>query len=239
MKLPTESLNDALKERSMSTIRRRSHQWFEENYISRTKEPPEEKRGKLLEVGKMYTYNYDPKHKDILAFYDYMPMMLCIGHIKTAGGKLNAMGINMSYIPPKVRPQVLDKIVKTFKSQMFDFNEKQVLSQKFSVMKKVPLDYGVCKKILKDSGFEFAVRSYIYTRMKTEPRVITASEWWKMMVFPSQFIEEMNIRAIYAEYKKSLDPNYRIGRKDPKIKIAETNVKKLTDYLEKRNKQRR
>lgn len=232
MDLPSKSIEKAVKDKSLSTVIYHNKKWFDEGYISRTSEVPEERKGKLLQVGKMYSYNYDPKYKDILAFYDFAPVMICIGHVQTASGQLNALGINISYIPPKIRPLVLDKIFKIFRGGI-EASIKQVKKSKVAT-KEIPLNYEVCKQILKDSGFEFAIRSYIYTRMKTEPRIVTYEDWWKPSTFPSEFIEKMNIRAIYALYKKSLDPNYRIGKKDPRVEIAETNVKKLRMMLEKR-----
>ena len=51
----------------------------------------------------MYTFNYVPKHKDILPYYDSWPLIIPYRHF--SGGKIHAF--NLHYLPPKLRIKLL------------------------------------------------------------------------------------------------------------------------------------
>lgn len=235
MQLPSEKLEMELDNFSESTIYDRNRKWFEETYIDGAKDEYEPYLGDKLEVGKIYTFRYSPKYADELSFYDNQPMSIIIGHVETKAGNVNALGINLSFIPPKVRPKILDKIVKVFNTMVIDHNIEMIQQQKFRSQKELPLYYDICKKILKDSGFEFAIRSYIYSRMETKPKILSYEDWWRLCTFPSKYIQKLNIRAIYYRYKKKLDSGYKLGQKDKPVNIERTKIKDLKAYLKKRN----
>jgi hypothetical protein len=236
MDLPSISLKNALRERSMNTIIRNNQDWYEETYIKRLEKPHEPKLKKMLQVGKIYSFMYDAKYKDELEFWNFIPSStLCIGHTKGENNKMNAMCINTSYIPPQIRMLVMDKIVKVFNRMTIEPNMKRFEKNQFRSQIELPLFYDVCKKILQNSGFEFAIRSYIYTRMKTQPLIITYEDWWRVATLTNRYILKKNIRAIYALYKQRLDPKYMIGKKSPEVKIKNNKIKDIKDYLENRN----
>lgn len=199
-----------------STLYNRSIRWFLDHYLLGRKKPKEIIRpeSKELEPGKIYTFQYDPLYKDKLSFYDNMPMNFIIGHIETKSGTRNPYGINLSFIPPRVRVKILDKILDIY---MKEIDENRKIISEFKTLynhfptKPIDIDYNKCKKLLKNSGFEFAIRSYIYTRMETEPMIITYDDWWRMPTFPSQFIEKMNVMAIYGRYQRKMNPSFKFN----------------------------
>lgn len=238
MEFPSKTYELERSKSSESSIYSRNTKWFEEIYVERWNTTEKEPYlGGLLEVGKIYSFYYDPKTKDKLAFYDNVPMSIIIGHVKTKAGNTNALGINLSFIPPKTRAAVLDKIVKIFNTMIIKPNEALIEEEKFASQKELPLYYDICKKILQNSGFEFAIRSYIYKRMESEPKVITYTDWWRLLTFPSKYIVKLNVRAIYIRYKKNADEGYRVGQKDKKVNISRTKIKDIKDYLKIRNKE--
>lgn len=240
MELPSKRIQKELKGKSMSTIKYHNQLWFDKYYMSRIDDVPEQRRGRLLEPGKIYNYLYDAKYKNELDFWDKCVMVMVIGHVVTKSGKLNVLGINLSFIPPQYRVKILDKIVKVFNTQVVEPNVKRIQKGKVhGSLKKMPLYYDVCKRILAQSGFEFAIRSYIYRRIKSEPLIITYEDWWRPATFASKYIVKMNIRAIYALYKKNLSEGYRIGKPDPKIEIMKTKIMELEKYLKVRGKKKR
>jgi hypothetical protein len=56
-------------------------------------------------IGKMYTFFYDPKHKETLPYYDLFPLIFVVG--PAAGGFL---GINLHYLPPVLRAKLMDSL---------------------------------------------------------------------------------------------------------------------------------
>ncbi len=238
MELPSKRLEQERQKFSESTIYDKNVKWFESNYVERWNNQIKEPHlGDPLTVGKIYSFYYDPKYKDKLEFYDNVPMSIIIGHIKTKAGNVNALGINLSFIPPKARAAILDRIVKVFNTMIIKPNEAMIDEEKFRSQKELPLYYDICKKILQNSGFEYAIRSYIYSHMESEPLIITYEDWWRILTFPSKYIVNLNIRAIYIRYKKKMDGDYRVGKKDKPVKIDRVKIKDIKNYLKIRNKE--
>jgi len=233
MELPSISYNNALKLKSHSTVVYHNKQWFDDTYVSRNINPVEENTKTLMDVGKIYTFTYDAKFKDKLDFWDAMPMNFILGHLESKSGNVNAFGMNISYIPPQIRLQVLDKIVHIFDTAIIRRNIEKINEDK-RPLKDLPMTYDIAKKILSGSGFEFAIRSYIYNRIKTKPLIVTYQDWWKVATFPSQYILKMNILAIYYLYKKSIRQDYRIGKPEDKLKITKITIKEVKEYLKKK-----
>lgn len=237
MKLPSETIKEQEKLSSVSTVRRKSQIWFNDTYVNKDLEPREKNSTARLEVGKMYTYWYDPYYADKLAFFDNMPMMVCLGELETSK-RVNAFGINISYLPPKWRVKIMDKIVQTFRKRYLNTNVDLIQKGRPSQQRTVPIFYDVAKQLLAGSGFEFALRSYRYDRFKSRPAIISYEDWWQPLLFPSSYIFKMNIKAIYAKYKLGLsDKAYKgIGSKDPYTRVKRTKVKDINQYIKEREK---
>lgn len=235
MELPSLAFRKAIKDGGVteSAIIARNQKWFKAVYIDRTIEPLESYKGKAMVIGKAYSFTYDAKFKDSLDFWDVIPMMMIpISHFKRKDGKINVIGINFTYIPPQIRMAVLDKLVKTFNTMVIDPNRRRIEKGQVNSLTDLPIFYKIAKEIFKGSGFEFAIRSYIYTRIKTKPRIITYNDWWRVATFPSKFIKTLTIRQIYYLYKKNIKDSYRIGQKESKPKIKPTTQKEIRRLLD-------
>lgn len=231
VQLVSETIKQKQAESSVSTVRRHSEKWFDDTYIKRKSDPVEPFTGRYLEEGKMYTYRYDPKYAKQLDFYDNQPIMLCLGHLETKSG-YNTFGLNLSYIPPKLRVQILDTIIRVFRTRVINRNADKINRGKTNNLAKLPLSYDICKKILRGSGFEFAIRSYIYGRIETEPMIISYEEWYHPAQFPSHYIKKLNVKAVYMRYKKQFSADYSIGKKDPKAKIEKVKIKDINKIID-------
>ena len=237
--LPSERIIEETTTVTKSTVVYRNHKWFEDNYMRKINDPKEPNFKILpLEIGKMYSFAYDPIHAGELDFYDNMPMNLILGYIITKKGRLNPYGINLSYIPPKIRTNILDVIVRLFRTQYISPNIARISEENFN-LKRLPMTYDVAKRILHNSGFEFAIRSYRNSQFRSKPLIITYEDWWRPCTFTSHFIQKINIRAIYYRYKRSLDDQYRIGQPDKFVKIKKTGVKEIKEYIKGTHKDKR
>tara|TARA_B100001113_G_scaffold59226_1_gene44724 strand:- start:6542 stop:7144 length:603 start_codon:yes stop_codon:yes gene_type:complete len=59
-----------------------------------------------LEVGKMYLFEYDPKTKADLPYYDNFPLIIMVDQLPKGFS-----GINLHYLPPLIRAKLLDKLM--------------------------------------------------------------------------------------------------------------------------------
>jgi len=221
METISQSITRLTRNRSKTSIIRDSYKWFIYSYIDRNDKSIVSTSEFLS--GYIYVFNYDPEYKNVkykngsyyLPFYDSMPMVYCLGYINTSNG-LRMIGINISYLPPKIRIKFLDKLITKF-GHYIDKNDARLReNKKYSA---IDINYEKMKLFVKNSGFEFAIRSYIPTRIKNKPLVVEFSRWYSISLFASKFISRMNIKAIYVKYKQNIDDTYRIGKRDPKVKF--------------------
>jgi len=234
---PSGVIRGLEKRMTPNNVRYHNEKWFLRTYYNRKDEPRETHSGQSMKVGTMYTFDYsNPKYKEELDFYNALPVSICLGHVMGEDGSKNMLGLNVTFIPPKIRVMILDALWKIFRTTHIEDNIDRIFEGNPASLKDLPLYYDVLKKILDGSGFEFAVRSYIYKRIKTEPRIISLVDWWRIATFTSQWIKKVNIRAIYYWYKRTqIDEGFRIGKIDPKVKIKTVETKELEKYIKDRN----
>ena len=53
----------------------------------------------------MYFFNYDPKHKETLPYYDRYPLVICVKLLPDG-----FHGLNLHYLPPMQRAGLLTKL---------------------------------------------------------------------------------------------------------------------------------
>ncbi len=233
---PSDTISGLLKDKSLSTITRDNEIWYREMFIKRSKKKDviEYNNMSIMQEGRIYTFQYDPITKDKLDFYDNNPISLIIHHVPAKGGKgWNALGINLSYMPPKIRTKILDKIWQVFYNKGIKANQDDIFKGKKNVSATKyadTLDYDRCVKILKNSGFEFAIRSYRYDHIEKKPMTISYEDWYRVCTFTSKYIRKINIRAVYYRYLKAHDNRYKIGQKFNKtVKILNEKTKRIKD----------
>ena len=69
--------------------------------------------------GDMVMYTYDPKTKATLPYYDTFPLTIVVGPAKDG-----FFGINLHYLPPKVRAIFLDKLGDITNNKKFNSTTK-------------------------------------------------------------------------------------------------------------------
>ncbi|MCL2311539.1 MAG: hypothetical protein FWC41_03460 [Firmicutes bacterium] len=157
--------------------------------------------------GRIYTFEYfEPKYKDDrkkLPYYDGRPIVLVINTFKAEGtSNLNMVGINLNLIPRKMRITILDillnKLNKQYKTTEYD--EVLYHGDMYEFLKLV-----IGK--LYSSGFEFAIRSYIFDLIK-RPTYINYNDWKYVCLIDSRDFIHISVEEVYSNYwenKKKLN----------------------------------
>lgn len=206
MELPSITIQRLKKWTNTSTLTSRNLTWFKNHYYTNRDEKgilEFNPRNDKFIIGKCYTFFYfNPKYKDELEFWNSVPVGVFIGYHQTSK---NPMFLALMFIPPKIRLKILDKIV-TINASKIDHSNNQLITKGTS---NIMLDtrYQDLKKYLAKSGFEFAIRSYILTRINSKPLIITNHDWWRLATFPSKFVMKKDLRAIYIMYKQAIGIN--------------------------------
>ena len=118
------SLLEKLDRESPSELRRRSKDsltWFR-NRVGKLKTGARDlytyahlTQTDRYATGRMYTYFYNPKHAKTLPYYDTFPCTIIIDMNQTG-----FTGLNLHYLPPRMRISFLDELFKYTNNQEFD-----------------------------------------------------------------------------------------------------------------------
>ncbi len=169
-KLESEAFRKGLQARS-----KEANDWFAKNVSKLGKLGP----GKVLNddrlkkqagasPGDMVMYTYKPKYWKTLPYYDTFPLTIVVGPAK--GG---FYGINLHYLPPKVRAIFLDKLNDVASNQKFDKTTRFKITYKllmatqnykyFKPCFKHYLTEGVTSNIMKVNAAEWNVAIFLQT----------------------------------------------------------------------------
>jgi len=113
-----------------------------------------------FEVGNMYCFLYDPKHKKTLPYYDKFPLIFPIGNAK--GGFL---GINFHYLPYPLRAKLMDALYDTVTNEDYDTTTKMKIS------------YGILNGAAKFNVFKPTIKHYLVQHVRSPLIYIHPSEW--------------------------------------------------------------
>lgn len=125
------------------------------------------KRVTRFEVGTMYFFKYDPKHKKTLPYYDNFPMIFPI-EIYPDG----MLGINLHYIPISYRVQLMNALVTIATNKTFDADTKLKIS------------YALIKSTKKFRWAKPCIKRYLSTHIRSKFIPVPASEWSTAVFMP-------------------------------------------------------
>lgn len=236
MDLVSETLSNEMRITPYSTMVSRSQKWFHENYLvnQTSMNLPEKKNNIFLIPGKIYTFGYNPltpeeKLLKQCPAFSFRPINFIIGQRITKAGHIVPYGIQLSMIPPRIRIQILDQIIRVFNSQIINPSLIQIKAGN-QPTRTLPVNWEMMTKMLENSGFEYCIRSYRYEAFTTMPQIISYADWSKICTFTIPFIKTANlmgIRSVYMSYYSNLT-----GKKQaPKdLQLAERTIKEIKSY---------
>lgn len=134
------------------------------------------KKVKMPEAGKLYLYAYDAKNKDTLPVWDKFPLILCLGSKVAKNGNVLFYGLNLHYVPPRVRQEFLE-IMLVYSS-----------TKRITDKTKLNVDWSKVK------SFQYAqkmIKAYLPGQMKSPASEVSPSEWINLIHLPlQQFVQK-------------------------------------------------
>ena len=136
-----------------------------------------------LEKGKLYFFNYDPKHKETLPYYDIFPLVLIL-EIYPNG----FLGLNLHYLPIKMRAAFLDQLLQAGKIESPDGSvEKHGGRYKMSGdIRKIQVTYNILQNVSRLKAFEPCLKRYLSNGeyLKSPLLQILPHEWPTAVFLP-------------------------------------------------------
>mgnify|MGYP003656080391 FL=1 len=142
------------------------------------------KRKKSPFYGRLNMFFYDPKFKKTLPYYDSFPLVLPLEPYSDG-----FLGINLHYLPMKLRLQLLDRLVDYSNNTKFD--ESTILDVDYSKLKNVNLIKPTLKR-------------YLAGRVKTDFRRIDADEFMVAALLPVQRFKKGSASEVYSDSRKMI-----------------------------------
>ena len=131
--------------------------------------------GKIVsqfEIGSMYMFRYDAKHKEKLPYFDAFP--LCLPFEPTENG---FWGLNLHYLPYMMRAQLLGKLMETVQDRTID--DKTTMRYNWSLLSNSATFPEV----------KPCVKRYLTTHMRSRFYEINPQDWKGAIFLP---VEDFN-----------------------------------------------
>jgi hypothetical protein len=175
----TQSARDWFRDKARS---QRSAAAYPANLLS-----DHDKKSSSVEIGHMYHFFYDPKTKKELPYYDRFPLIFMVGPAE--GG---FYGINLHYLPPKLRAALMDALYSIVSNKRYDDNTRLRLS------------YDVLKSASKYRYFKPTFKHYLNSNVKSQFMKIDSAEWDIALFLPTERFEKANKSRVFADSRKAV-----------------------------------
>jgi hypothetical protein len=168
---------------------KQSMQWFKDNVsgikVSRKALIAQGPRRVSQVYGSMYNFEYDPKTKATLPYYDRFP--LCIPVQKAKGG---FHGLNLHYLHPALRAQFLDSLLDITNNDKFDRTTKMKMSYAF-VKSQTSLRF-----------FKPCFKHYLSSNIGSPLLLIEPADWEIAIFLPTESFRKVSKSSVWRESRK-------------------------------------
>ena len=132
--------------------------------------------------GSMYNFQYDPKTKQTLPYYDRFP--LCIPVQKAKGG---FYGLNLHYVHPLIRAQFLD--------ELYDITN----NDKYDRSTKMRVTYSLLKSSSKMRFFKPCFKHYLSDHIQSKLLLIEPADWEIAIFLPTESFRKVSKATVWKE----------------------------------------
>lgn len=133
-------------------------------------------------IGQMFMFFYDPKHKDTLPYYDTFPLIFLIG-FKDNG----FMGINLHYLPPFLRAKLMDSLYETLNNNRYDDTTKLRVS------------YQILASASRFKYFKPCVKHYLAEHVQSNYLNIEPTNWDSALMLPTEQFKKASSERVWRE----------------------------------------
>lgn len=137
--------------------------------------------------GRMYMYQYDPKHKETLPYYDELPLVFPIGPAK--GG---FYAINLHYLPPMLRAKLMDALWAVASTKHYDTTTKLKIS------------YSILNNAAKFRWFRPCLKHYLYAHVRSQFIQIEDHEWEAAIMVPFARFRKAGNRKVWGDSVRTI-----------------------------------
>lgn len=140
-----------------------------------------------IKPGNMYMFQYDPKFKDTLPYYDRFPLIF---PFRVEGDRFWA--INLHYLPHRIRAQLMDSLYDLVNNQRYD--ESTRIQGTFELLNRAA----------RSRWIKPCVKQYLFSQMNSRFMYVYPSEWDIALFLPLERFSKATKTQVWAESKISI-----------------------------------
>lgn len=165
------------------------------NYVNRntTLEDPEFKKNlrtvKQPEIGRLYMYVYDPKHKKTLPYYDVFPMTFVMDFYSDG-----FLGMNMHYLPYMLRGALMTELLNHQKATQRRGKKEEYLN----------ISYHLLKSAGANKYFKPTIKRYLYSHVQSPFAEVLEPQWENAVFLPVEQFRKKGRSEVWSDSKAEL-----------------------------------
>ena len=142
-------------------------------------------------IGHMYLFKYDPKGKETLPYYDVFPLIFpfesSYSGTKAPMSGQSFLGINLHYLPLRMRAKLMDKLYDIATDKRYDDNTRLKIS------------YDILKAASKFALFQPCIKRYLVSHIKSRFFQVHSDEWDLALFLPLQKFVGASMSQVHKE----------------------------------------
>ncbi len=144
-------------------------------------------------IGQMYLFAYDPKTKDKLPYYDRYPLVIPFdtarlgGRATSASSSQGFMGLNMHYLPLRLRARLMDALYNVISDDNFD--ERTHLQ----------ISYNLLSAVSRYRFYKPCVKKYLFSHVRTRYFRIDPTSWDIALFMPLERFTGASTSAVHRD----------------------------------------
>lgn len=137
------------------------------------------------DIGRMYMFFYDPKHKDTLPYYDRFPLIFVMEKYKDG-----FLGMNMHYLPLTFRARLMD--------QLYSIERQDNIRES----KKLQMSYSLLAGAAKFKYFQPTVKRYLNNHVRSRYLYVPYEEWDIALFLPTERFKKGKKQSVWNDSKQ-------------------------------------
>jgi hypothetical protein len=138
-------------------------------------------------IGSMYMFNYDPKTKKDLPYYDTYPLIFPIEPYNDG-----FLGLNLHYLPPILRAKLMDGLYAYLNNLRMDETTRLQIS------------YKILKGASKLSMFKPCVKHYLTSHIRSRLLYVEPTEWNVALFLPTERFQKATKEKVHRDSRAKI-----------------------------------
>jgi hypothetical protein len=141
----------------------------------------------IRDIGKMFMFFYDAKHKATLPYYDQFPLIFPID-FKEGG----FMGINLHYLSPVLRATLMNALYTTINNDKYDESTK------------LKINYQILAGASRFKYFEPCIKRYLWDHVQSQFLNVEVNNWDTALMLPTERFKGASKSRVFADSAQAI-----------------------------------